>query len=212
MSVEILESLSNEVEISSESLTGMTLPLILTGLIFAFIAFFGFRFLKIEICILGALVGYVIGSVEIGALLGDSVHNSVVIIISIALAVVGVLISAKIYKIMVFIYVAIGAYASGDVIFALFINNLFESNANGTIITVLSILFAIVIAYIFCKFFKPLFILSSAFGGMVMSLTAFALVIAPENDTFLGIMMIIGLVIGLFAAIKQCKSCKELEF
>ena len=212
MSVEMLASLANEVEISSESLVGLTVPLIITGLLFAFLAFFGFKFLKIEICILGALIGYVIGSVEIGALLGDSVHNAVVVIISIALAIVGMLISAKIYKIMVFIYVAIGAYAAGSVIFELFINNLFESDANGTIVTVLSILFAIVIAHIFCKFFKPLYILASAFGGMVMSFTAFALVIAPENDTFLSIMMIIGLVIGLFAAIKQFKSCKELEF
>lgn len=208
MSTKMLTDLAYDIELSAADLKELIIPLIFVGIIFGLLAFFGFRFLKIEICITGALVGFSTGI----TLLGNSVHEAWATIISIALAVIGVLLSAKIYKVMVFIYSFIIALAGGTAMFTPFINNLFETDANGAIIILLSVLLAIVVAYITCRIFKPLYILLTAFGGMLTAFTAFALVIAPESDTFITVMMILGLLTGIPAAIKQFKSCKELEF
>ena len=209
MSIEKLSSMASSLEINPEEIENLTLPLIMTGILCVFLALFGFKFLKIEICVFGALFGYTIGAVEIANFVGDALAPALITVISIALAIIGVLLSAKVYKIMVFIYAAYGAYYAGTILFSMFIEGLQGYEA---VITLLSVLFAIVSAYITCKFFKPIFIILTSVGGMVLALVALALVISPESETVMSVMMIVGLILGVFAAIKQFKSCKDIEF
>ena len=212
MSVENISNLANGIEVSLDGAVATIPSLILTALLCAFIALFGFKFLKIEICLAGAIIGYNLGSVHMAPLLGDSVHTSVVIIISVALAILGAVLSAKIYKIMVFIYVAFAAFIVGALIFTSFVENLFDTGAGSAIVILLSVLFAIVVAHVVCKFFKPIYIVLTSYAGMVLMFNSLALIIAPSNDTLITVMTLIGLVATVPAAISQFRSCRDLEF
>lgn len=179
-----------------------------------FFAAYGFKLLKIEVAIIGAVLGYAIGSGELALLVGDLIpFSGIDVVLGIILAIVGLLISTAVCKVAVFLYTAIMAFIFGTAIFSPFITGITGlAVADEIMIFVLSLLFGVVIATIVYKFFKPVFIVFSSLGNTSLAFGIIAMLITPTNMTVIGVATLVGLVLGIPAMIKQFKSCAGMEF
>lgn len=176
-------------------------------------AFFGFRLFKLSVVLSFASFGFLLGNSVLGTALGDGVEGAnVALILGIALAVVFGLIALKIYKAM--IYLAGGMFGAvfGFIIPAM-IFYAFELEIIGLIVgLVLAVVFAILCAKGFMKIMKPLVIIDTAIGGMMLAFEALATIILGENVLgFIGIVYLVGLIAGIFAAKTQFKMNKGRE-
>ena len=176
-------------------------------------AFFGFRLFKLSVVLSFASFGFLLGNSVLGTALGDGVEGAnVALILGIALAVVFGLIALKIYKAM--IYFAGGMFGAvfGFIIPAM-IFYAFELEIVGLIVgLVLAVVFAILCAKGFMKIMKPLVIIDTAIGGMMLAFEALATIILGANVLgFIGIVYLVGLIAGIFAAKTQFKMNKGRE-
>lgn len=191
----------------AESLVPYLIGVVIGALISAF---FGFRLFKLSVVLSFASFGFLLGNSVLGTALGDGVEGAnVALILGIALAVVFGLIALKIYKAM--IYFAGGMFGAvfGFIIPAM-IFYAFELEIVGLIVgLVLAVVFAILCAKGFMKIMKPLVIIDTAICGMMLAFEALATVILGENVLgFIGIVYLVGLIAGIFAAKTQFKMNK----
>lgn len=194
----------------AESLVPYLIGVVIGALISAF---FGFRLFKLSVVLSFASFGFLLGNSVLGTALGDGVEGAnVALILGIALAVVFGLIALKIYKAM--IYFAGGMFGAvfGFIIPAM-IFYAFELEIVGLIVgLVLAVVFAILCAKGFMKIMKPLVIIDTAIGGMMLAFEALATIILGANVLgFIGIVYLVGLIAGIFAAKAQFKMNKGRE-
>ena len=86
------------------------------------------------------------------------------------------------------------------------------SFGENAILIIASILFAIVVATVIYKLFKPLFIIFSSIFCMLAAFSIIGELIAPNMPAVVGVMSIVGFAAGVIAMFKQFKSCKEIAF
>ena len=209
-----LDSLTSLDGLSIEFNASTIIALILTAIVSLMMALFGFKLLKIAIVSMGFLAGYVIGAGQIPLLIGDSIQmDSLPLILGLLMATVLGLLATKFYKLVVFIVSFFSSYiACSAVIYSM--GNIPASRS--LLFSIIAILFSIIVAYLACKFFKPLYIVECSVGGMVTFVTIVALPLELIKsglvDTISIPLTLIGLVLGIFAAIRQFKRCKNVNF
>lgn len=174
-----------------------------------FLAFFGFRFLKLEIVLSAVVAGYEFGADKLGLAIGDAgLGFNLPVILGIACALIFGLLSFKFYKLYIYLVGgAIGAALGFVIPFAL-IENVVISIIVGVI---LAIVLAILGAKLFYKFFKPIYIFSSSFAGSIMAATYLSLLIFGANESMLGGFIIGGFVLTVVAMIFQFRLNKDRE-
>lgn len=211
------------VEVYSENITwGNAIewlpPVAIIAVISLILALYGFRLLRPAVAIEGAAVGFLFGYNNLALLVGDAVSGDwLPITLGIAVAVIGALIAYKVYKIVLFLDVALGTYLYGYELFSEMFREVTELPVSTEfLVQTVSLVCAIVIAFVVYKLFKPIYIVSSAITGM--ALLAVAVVIPLETvggavaETAATIAVYVGLVLAIPAAIKQFKSCKGISF
>ena len=172
-----------------------------------FDALFGFRFIKLMIVLSALSSGYTFGTEELGIGVADIIPGfDISIVIGILCAVIFALLSLKFYKILVYI---LGGCLG--VIFAIIIPSIIFSAAGldavGAIVgIVLAIIVAVPSAKLFYgKIFKPYYILCTSFGGM-MGAAMCAVMIFTFDPSAIVAAMLVGLILGIPAAIYQFKT------
>jgi len=171
---------------------------------FAFIAFFGYRFLKLEIILSAIFTGYDFGSRTLGLAVGDAVSGvDLGIILGIACAVIFALLSLKIYKWYIYF---IGGLFGAVFCFALCesVGMAMESATVGTVVgIILAILVFVPAAKLFYKIFKPFYIILTSVVGMMFSALYVAILVFGINESALSASLLIGLVLAIPAMICQ---------
>lgn len=196
----------------AELLTPDMIPFIIGMIVgLAIVAFFGFKLLRIELVIAGAIIGYSIGSTTLVALVGDSITGvNIALILGIVCAVIGVLLSAKVYRLMIFVYGGLIGYVVGTVLFPGMVAGFTSLPVSAeTLVTVMSVVVGIIFAFVIYRLFKPLYIISTSIFGMLCVGTLTLALISGGNETASGIGAIVGLVIGVFAMIHQFKANRD---
>ncbi len=175
------------------------------------LAFFGFKLLRIELVLTGILLGYSLGYDTFGAMVGDSISGvNIALILGIVCAVVGALLAAKVYRFMIFLIGGLTGFAVGSALFPSLVDGFGSLPVSeDTLVLIMSIVVAIILAFIIYKLFKPLYIVFTSLVGGFLSLGILSIAIFGENDSLISIFAIAGLVVGVFAMIYQFKSNKD---
>ena len=180
---------------------------------FAFIAFFGYRFLKIEIILSAIFTGYDFGSRTLGLAVGDAVSGvDLGIILGIACAVVFALLSIKIYKWYIYF---IGGLFGAIFVFAIGVSvgAALGSETVGLIVgIILAVLIFVPAAKLFYKIFKPFYIILTSVVGMVFSAIYVALLVFGIDESALSAAMLIGLALSIPAMIFQFRINRGRSF
>ncbi len=182
---------------------------IIAGIIIGclFVAFFGFRFIKIEIILSAALTGYEFGASNLGLAIGDTeLGFDAGIILGIACAVIFGLLAIKIYKAYVYFLGGVFGVIVGLLVPILVLGMLEVPESVGVIAGIVAaVLLAVPAAKLFYKLFKGFYIFSSSIIGMVFASAALSLLIFGENDMAVGVAVLIGVVLSVPAMIFQAK-------
>lgn len=175
---------------------------------YLFVAFFSFKFVKVEIVLSGIVSGYVLGADTIAVALGDRIPASAGPILGIVLAIFFGLIAIKLYKAIIYLCGAVMGACIGYIIpYFLFLQ--FELDVVGIIVgVILAIVCAIIGAKLLMKCFKPYYIVMTSLVGMVSALECLAMLIFPLDSPVALPMIIVGLVLSVFAMKAQFKMNK----
>ena len=144
---------------NSTAITGLEdgtleIAMIVIGLISVLFAFFAFRLLRIETCLLGIGIGIVLGFSTFEIALEDPFSGYLALIVSIALSVVGVVLALKLHRVMVYVNVTILIFAVIYVILAIVLGLIFSQLDMNPISAFLSIALTIPVAANLKKYFK----------------------------------------------------------
>lgn len=177
-----------------------------------FDALLGFRFLKFIIVLSALSFGYDFGSVDLALLLGDvgGFGETLALILGLVCAVLFALISLKLYKVLVYIIGgSFGVMLGLAVPLAVF--SMFDLAAVGAIVgIILAIVLAVPAAKLFFnKLYKPFYIIFSSLGGMMGAAMCFAMIFTFDLAV-LSVAMLVGLVLGIPAAILQFKLNRDV--
>lgn len=186
--------------------------LVVTILGCLFDALLGFRFLKLIIVFSALSFGYNFGSVELAMYIGDvgDIGETLGLILGIVCAVLFALVSLKVYKALVyFAGGAIGVMLGLAVPLAVF--GMFDLAAVGAIVgIILAIVLAVPAAKLFFnKLYKPFYIIFSSLGGM-MGAAMCAVMIFTFDIYVLALSMLVGMLLGIPAAILQFKLNRDV--
>lgn len=175
------------------------------GLVFA--AFFSFRLLKLEIVIMGASVGYSLGSVELAALVGDAITGvNIGVILGVVCAILCAILSVKLYKLCVFISGGIVGYGLGTALFPSLVDGFGVLPIEPELlVTIMSAVVAIILAFVIYKIFKPFYIIITSIASMFLAGSMAAMLLFNGDETAIGVGAMVGLVLGVFAMVKQFK-------
>ena len=173
-----------------------------------FLAFFGFRFLKLEIVLSAVVAGYEFGADKLGLAIGDAgLGFNLPVILGIACALIFGLLSFKFYKLYIYLIGGLFGAMLGVIPYALIENAVIR-----IIVSVIcAIIFAIIVAKLVYKFFKPIYIFSSSFAGSIMAATYLSLLIFGANESMIGGFIIGGFVLTVVAMIFQFRLNKDRE-
>lgn len=188
-----------------------------TSLLCLVFALYGFKLFRLAVILSGALVGYTVGSVELPLLIGDTIKlNNNGLVLGIVCAVLLSLLAIKLLKLVIFISAFFGAYVSGGFLSYLFLDGIEVSAAKNIISFAITIAYAIVIAYLTCRFFKYIYIVYCAIGGMIGFIFTAMLPLEAIKTGILydvsSVLTVIGLVLGVLAAIRQFKRSSHISF
>ena len=178
----------------------LTFPIVLiVAVVAGFFAFNGYSIFKKCLSLFGAIAFGVVGSSIIAPIIPlELPFINFNALVGIVLAVVGAILMIYVYKLAIFVIGAAGGYFVAQ----LFIAPLFE--LQGTVALVVSIVAAVILGIIALLLFKPLFIISSSVLSLtVVGALASYVVFAEANMIITIVCAVIGLVIGIIAAVKQ---------
>lgn len=178
-----------------------------------FFAFFGFKFIKIGIVLSAAVSGYELGTTTLGAAIGDKIQGfNASLVLGIACAIIFALLSLAFYK---FCLHLVGILLGAVIGFAI-PSLIFTAAGQETIGLIAGLVLAIIagglMIKLIYKLFKGLIILSSAFSGGMLATVAATLFIFGDNETALGLAVLVGLVISIFAMLAQFRMNKGVDF
>lgn len=195
------------------ALTDLYIAFAIMAALFLFIAFFGFRFIKIEIILSAAVTGYDLGSGVLATAIGDKIQGfDAGIVLGIACAVVFGLIAIGLYKFYIrFIGGMLGAVI-GYMLSVAILSSLVNEIVSYIVGIVFAIVFAIIVSKLFFKAFKAIFIISSSVVGMTLASACISLIAFSENEVALGAAMLVGLVLSIPAAIAQFRMNRGRNF
>ena len=185
-----------------------TPTLIISIVLSLFTAFFSFKFLKLTLIINAAYFGYGFGTVTLGLGLKELVSGfDLSILLGILCAIVFSLIAVKIYKYFIYFFGGYIGFVIGLILTILF----FGLEGAGLFI---GLALAIVLTVVFAKFFygklfKPFYIISTSFSGMLSVAVYAALLISKDLET-MAVATLVGFVLGIPATICQFKICKDI--
>lgn len=204
--------MGNEVNVLEQMLSQIPTEILVSSLLSTMIAcifdaFLGFRLLKPLVILSAISTGYQIGSVELGILVADvgGAGEILPLVLGIVCAILFGLLALKVYKICV--YIMGGCFG---IIFGLCVPmvvfSLFDLSAVGLIVgIILAIVLVVPAAKLFYnKLYKPLYILTSSIGGMMAAAMCLAMIFTFDI-ALIGLAMLVGLVLGIPAAIYQFK-------
>lgn len=170
---------------------------------FVFVALYSYKFFKISVPAYCALIIGAVGSL-LGSLFTIDGVNSYALF-SIGFAVVGVIFAFRFLNFGLGLFgAACGFLIGGLVIYPLL------SFGTDVLELILSAVCAIIFAFLFVRYFKPLYIVFTSLVGMISAgAVAAGLIFTDCNDVTLLAFMAIGLVAGICAAVYQYRICDE---
>ena len=178
-----------------------------------FAAFFGFRFFKLTLILSGASYGYTFGTVTLGMFIGDlGLAGNLVEIFGIVCAVIFAILMPKFYKALIYFTGGIfGAMLGFVVPYATLVA--FDLEMAGIIVgLIVAILVTAPSARFLYRIFKPYIIFSTSLCGMVLAFVYLSMMIFGANETMLGLFVLIGAVLSVFAMKAQTVINRGREF
>lgn len=208
--------MGNEMEMFEQLLSAASLnynvPYLIATLVMGLLsALLGFRLLKLMIILSAFSYGYTLGANTLGIGLKELVAGfDISIVLGILVGIVFALITLKIYKCIIYF---IGGYLGvifGFIIPVIIFDLVFNLSGVGIIVgIILAIVLAVPSAKIFYrKLFKPFYILSASFSGMMNVGMCAAMLFTTDTASIL-MAMGIGFILGIPAAIYQFKANRD---
>lgn len=209
------EALTHLLSNNSNAIAGMDqgvmeIVLIAVGLISVLFAFFAFRLLRIETCLLGIATGIALGFSTFEMALENPLAGYIALVISVGLSIVGVILALKLYRIMVYVNSTILIYAVVYVILALVLGLIFSNLDMKPISAFLSIAITIPVAANLKKYFKQIFIVTSSLGNSILAALCFSLLIPYEYNHFVWLIILAAPVLAAFSMRLQFRTTDHL--
>ena len=188
----------------------MRLVFVLIGLISVAFAFFALRLLRLEICLLGAGIGFELGITAFSIAFEDPFAGYLALAVSAALAVLGVVLSLKLYKIMVYVSSVLFIYTALYVVLAVALGLIFSSLDMKGIAAFISIALAIPVVAKFNDRFKEIFIVASSLANTIVAALCFSLVIPAEYDYFVWLIVVAAPILAAYSMRFQFKTTEHI--
>lgn len=189
------------------------LTLVSAAILLIINAFFGYKIFKFVIVIESSIGLGFLGNALLGPLIFQNPPEGVNLsaILGIALAVVGALLAMFFFKLMLFINGAGLGFVLGAVGCYLLSSN--EFFAKTWVIIAFGAISAIILGVLFIFFFKPVYIIVSSILGLTAAGFILSYLICPNIYVILSIiMMSIGFIAGIFAAVYQFRKNSRYYF
>lgn len=166
-----------------------------------FIAFFGYKFFRFEIAILGFTTGYSIGAVNLGALVGDSIPGGFIdIVLGLACAILGLLLAYKFYKLLFAI----------EIVYPLFLSLIFASEAPSIGNIILTVIITISVIVFTCLYFRHFYIFISSVAGMFLAFLAISMFITNDSMIML-YFILVGVLLSIIPIKVQLRTTDDAE-
>lgn len=172
-------------------------------------AFFAMRMFKVYMCIIGTFsfgfVGYTVASM---LPLPEVEGINLVAVIGLVAALVGLIISPFLQRLVLFVGGAAAGYALG-----IFVASMIGTAApvNEIVATIIAAIIALIVGGLTCAIFKPMYIIITSLGGMaVVGVLVCTLVIGIDMTAVI-VSLIVGAVIGIIPMIYQF-NCEQEEY
>jgi len=176
-------------------LAGMGTAGIILGAVWnLFVCFFGYRFYRVVITICGFLVGAVASYFLLGSY--TSIDKNVLLILSLVIGVVVALLAYVLYRIGIFLLVAAAMFFT--------LSGLLGSTLKDqSMVLIICVAAALILAILSVKFMKPIMILSSGLAGGLGTVKIVGSVLGLSNPTALTAVGIVLAAVGIWFQFKN---------
>lgn len=178
-----------------------------------FTAFFGFKFIKLEIILSAIAFGYDLGANTLGKAIGDLIKDfDAGLVLGIACAVLLSIFAIRLYRFYIKFVGGVLGFVLGFVIPNMILTASGQEEVGLIVGLVIGVLLAVLMAKLFIKAFKAIFIVSSSFAGSVFAAVFVAMIIFGNNEAALGASVFVGLVLAVVAIVAQVKMNRGKSF
>jgi len=186
----------------TSALTGDLITSAIILIVFGlFIAFFGYKFFRFEIAILGFTTGYSIGSEDLGALVGDSIPGGFIhIVLGLACAILGLFLAYKFCKVLFAI----------ELVYPLLASLIFSNEAPSAGNIILAAIITILVIVFTCLYFRHFYIFVSSVLGMFLAFMAISVFIT-SNSMIMLYFILAGILLSIIPIKVQLKTTEDAE-
>lgn len=164
-------------------------------------AFFAMRMFKVYMCIIGTFSFGFVGHTVASMLPLPTVEGvNLVAVIGLAAALVGLILSPFVHRLVLFVGGVAAGYALG-----VFVASMIGTTVavNETAATIIAMIIALIVGGLACAIFKPVYIIITSLGGMAVVGVLVATLVVGVNMTGTIAGLIAGAVVGIIPMIYQ---------
>ena len=195
--------------ISNDVLYPVLVGFIIGGLL---AAFFSFRFFKITIIFLGAVIGYSFGEATLGMLIGDRITAfNAAFVLGIACAVVFGILAPKFYKLCIYVIGGIIGFSFGMSLTVGLLSGFGYYTAGYLAGIFAGAALAVLGAKLFYRCFKPYIIVSSSFIGSLIAAIFTSFMLFGDNEIAIALFTVLGIILGVISTRAQFKMNRGRE-